>query len=141
MDIEDESSTKLAAQWIFDFRDIGCRCLRRTWASEIQSFVSTGRHDDVERFLDVDLPSIRRFLGQPTTSVLVPINRFEAETGEARARSYDVTCIDRNLYEVMDAANPTATDAAADLLPHGDPFSADDCPDLANDARVVVTNP
>lgn len=99
------------------------------------------RRDEVGRFLDDTLADIRAYLGRPTTAVLSYSSRFEGANGEARARSLQYVCIDRNLYEIADPDTNTLPDDAEFML-YGSPLEAGDCPDLPDEnTRVVVSSP
>ena len=71
-----------------------------------------GRAAAVETFDSDVRPLVVAMLSQPTTSVLVPTDRFEttAPGVEARAKAFSVTCVDR---EALDAANDATSDPGA----------------------------
>lgn len=98
------------------------------------------RRDELGTFLDDVLPDVRAFLSRQTTAVLVPTDRFGATSGEARARSVQFVCIDRNVYPLAD--DETSGVAGDDAMAYGDPTKAGDCPDLVDPStRVVVITP
>lgn len=101
-------------------------------------------HFEVQYRAEVDffaeaLPRIRRVVGDETTQELVTVDRFESPspTGQARARSMTVVCIDREAYAAARAALAGAfglgatTDGDLPEVLAGLPgIPASDCPDL-----------
>jgi hypothetical protein len=92
------------------------------------------RAADAETFDEEIRPLIHRLLSLPTTMLLVPTQRFETSAPgvEARARSYTITCVDREAYaEASSAAGPGDVPSAEEtpelLEPGADRI---DCPDL-----------
>jgi hypothetical protein len=104
------------------------------------------RAADAEAF-DQDLrPELHRLLTLRTTQVLVPVDRFETSAPgvNARARSMQVTCVDRQAYldattgdtpvEGAEEVEVTDVEAALGLLEAG--TTRADCPDLAEEQVV-----
>lgn len=95
--------------------------------SEQDLFVD--RFDEARTILDETVPVLRALVGEQTTAVMGAVDRFDAEPGEARARSMTVTCIDRSVYPLADESVDTPPAGDVDVS-YGDPFQALDCPDL-----------
>ena len=92
-----------------------------------------GRAADAVSFDEEIRPLIHRLLSLPTTMVIVPTQRFETSAPgvEARARSYTITCIDRQAYAELDPDAGTGEVPAAEETPElVDPADRVDCPDL-----------
>jgi hypothetical protein len=96
------------------------------------------RAAEAEEFDEQLRPLIHRLLSLSTTMVLMPTDRFETDAPgvEARARSFTVTCIDREAYlEAQQGASPgdlpSAEELAAEL---GLTQERIDCPELPDGA-------
>jgi hypothetical protein len=92
------------------------------------------RAADAEAFDEEVRPLIHRLLSLPTTMLIVPTQRFETSAPgvEARARSYTITCVDREAYaeasSEVGAGDVPSAQETPDLLEPGDDRL--DCPDL-----------
>jgi hypothetical protein len=101
--------------------------------AEMQSRLDA-RAAQAEDFDEEIRPLIHRLLSLPTTMLIVPTQRFETSAPgvEARARSYTITCVDREAYAEaaagVDAGDvPNAEETPELLEPRNDRL---DCPDL-----------
>lgn len=103
------------------------------------------RADQAETFHAEVRPLIHRLRSLPTTQLLVPVERFTSQAPgiEARARSFTMTCVERDDYQAAagdfggtplsgpDGVSP-ALAAAAARAP-----STPDCPDLPEGATLT----
>lgn len=151
----DDTGTATGADTLYGLAETGLRILldateRRLPAFEVladaeaadtqeQQFLAD-RVAALQEFSTGTEVRLRRGLSLPTTQVLVPTERFEttAPGVEARARSMQAVCVDRDLYETGDVgeARPL-TDALAELA---DTPPAPDCAefDNGNEARLIA---
>lgn len=92
------------------------------------------RAAEAEDFDEALRPLVHRMLSLSTTMVLVPTERFETDAPgvEARARSFTVTCIDREAYLELqaggDAGDVPSPEELADVVGVGQ--ERIDCPQL-----------
>jgi hypothetical protein len=92
------------------------------------------RAAEAEDFDEELRPLVHRMLSLSTTMVLLPTDRFETDAPgvEARARSFTVTCIDREAYLELQAGGDAGDFPSAEELSELTGIDAEriDCPDL-----------
>ncbi len=107
------------------------------------------RAADAEDFDEELRPLVHRLLSLSTTMVLLPTDRFETDAPgvEARARSFTVTCIDREAYLEAQVGAEAGDIPSAEELSELTGIDAEriDCPDLpegaADGALVPAESP
>lgn len=96
------------------------------------------RAAEAEEFDEQLRPLIHRLLSLSTTMVLVPTERFETDAPgvEARARSFTVTCIDREAYLEMQEGASAGDVPSAEEIAEGLGLAQEriDCPELPEGA-------
>ena len=96
------------------------------------------RAAEAEDFDEELRPLVHRLLSLSTTMVLLPTDRFETDAPgvEARARSFTVTCIDREAYLELQAAGADGDVPSAEELSELTGLDAEriDCPELPEGA-------
>jgi hypothetical protein len=92
------------------------------------------RAAEAETFDEELRPLVHRLLSLPTTMVIVPTDRFETSAPgvEARARSYTITCFDRETYAEVRGQDGAGDIPSAEETPELYDPGTDriDCPDL-----------
>jgi hypothetical protein len=101
------------------------------------------RAGESEEFDEELRPLVHRLLSLSTTMVIVPADRFETDAPgvEARARTYTVTCVDRELYLEAGEGDDAGDVPSAEDVPDG--VGADerlDCPDLPEGAEAGTSD-
>jgi hypothetical protein len=103
------------------------------------------RAAEAETFDEEIRPLIHRLLSLPTTMVIVPTQRFETSAPgvEARARSYTITCVDREAYAEVAGEQgagdvPSAEETPELLEPGTDRVDCPDLPDGVGDPFVAT---
>ena len=103
------------------------------------------RAAEAEDFDGETRPLVHRMLSLSTTMVLLPTDRFETDAPgvEARARSFTVTCIDREAYLELQAAGDDGDVPSAEELSELTGLDAEriDCPELPEGAADGALTP
>ncbi len=104
-------------------------------ADDAEKGLFDAAYRDTERYMFEIRPQVGRVISAPA-NILLPIQRFDAATGEARAKDVDYVCVPRELYP-MDS--PAPLESLAILIAGGVELPAlSDCPGLRNE-QVVTT--
>ncbi len=107
-------------------------------ADDAEKGLFDAAYRDTEAFMSSLRPDLAHLVSASTTSVLIAVERFEADASEAHAKSVQYLCVPRGDYP-LNAPSPLA--ALAELVAGGAQLQdTDDCPALPDEDNQVTVS-